>query len=663
MPALIAFPAGKLLFPVLHVIDDVGDALAHSVAQAELAVAAGADGLALCPALALGNALLVSIATAIAEAHPTLPIIINFMCPVADALRDVPSFAHLWTDKGVDSAGMHPHVASSARRADWRGTWLVGFFHKGSGRDFTIPPEALAQRAGAVAGLTDLPITSGPGTGVAPVPAELALLRAALAKAGVNRLANASGITVGNVSQFLPFVDIFLVASGIERESMDPYTVQFFKECGMEPIEVGYLDPTKTRALADAIHAHSCRVGLIGDVQYSSAEDFIQEAGTGQVAWAREPPWGYVFDWPCTRRYKSSLEILRQGIATWNEAQATCGVLLGDLLDKKCALMGDKEQCLATLKGVLGGAAPPMQLHYLFGNGDAQVLKRAGWVVEGFAHPGCTKERLYYSYCPTPGKRLLFLDTYAESVGWAAAAGGGASGGAGGGKLTFTCEPASEAARAAAEKHMEGNRFAGLAWDDPLKWRRYIEAFSEKDPGGASQPYSREELEEAFATQDYNGGISEVQRAWLEGELAAAQARGEAVFVFGHCPAHPFTCKPDGLQWKARSLRTLLQGHSCVQAYIAGHDHDGGYFFEGGVHYLVPPAPLEVSQEGEGDVAFGMLVLHGDGWELEWRGKVPPLKCGTLRGDAGWPSGIRHAYRPREPHAPAPAQGGGGGFT
>jgi hypothetical protein len=144
-------------------------------------------------------------------------------------------------------------------------------------------------------------------------------------------------------------------------------------------------------------------VGLIGDVQYSSAEDFIQEAGTGQVAWAREPPWGYVFDWPCTRRYKSSLEILRQGIATWNEAQATCGVLLGDLLDKKCALMGDKEQCLATLKGVLGGAAPPMQLHYLFGNGDAQVLKRAGWVVEGFAHPGCTKERLYYSYCPTPG--------------------------------------------------------------------------------------------------------------------------------------------------------------------------------------------------------------------------------------------------------------------
>ncbi len=53
---------------------------------------------------------------------------------------------------------------------------------------------------------------------------------------GDHALAVASGITPENVGDFLPYVDAFLVASGIEKR-------------------FGYFDAGKLGALADAIHA------------------------------------------------------------------------------------------------------------------------------------------------------------------------------------------------------------------------------------------------------------------------------------------------------------------------------------------------------------------------------------------------------------------------
>ena len=39
----------------------------------------------------------------------------------------------------------------------------------------------------------------------------------------------------------------------------------------------------------------------------------------------------------------------------------------------------------------------------------------------------------------------------------------------------------------------------------------------------------------------------------------------------------------------------LLQRHVSVQAFIAGHDHDGGYAVDrAGIHHIIPPAPIEV---------------------------------------------------------------------
>jgi predicted TIM-barrel enzyme len=114
-----------------------------------------------------------------------------------------------------------------------------------------IPDERLgAVAAEAAASGVDVVTTSGTQTGTPPTVEKIrrmweglasdriaAAVPAYLARKVVTRhpLAVASGITPKNVRPFLPYVDAFLVASGIESK-------------------FGVFDPARVRALADIIH-------------------------------------------------------------------------------------------------------------------------------------------------------------------------------------------------------------------------------------------------------------------------------------------------------------------------------------------------------------------------------------------------------------------------
>ena len=65
----------------------------------------------------------------------------------------------------------------------------------------------------------------------------------------------ASGVDASNVAEVLPFIDVYLVATGIERTSADEDTINFYRDAQMGvPVDVGHLDAAKVRALADLIH-------------------------------------------------------------------------------------------------------------------------------------------------------------------------------------------------------------------------------------------------------------------------------------------------------------------------------------------------------------------------------------------------------------------------
>ncbi len=104
------------------------------------------------------------------------------------------------------------------------------------------PPisDAWVGRAAVLAaeGGVDVITTSGPATGEPPTIEKIQRMHDALAAAGLleaHPLAIASGITAANAQQFLPYVSVFLVATGIERD-------------------FGAFDPVRVRELADIIH-------------------------------------------------------------------------------------------------------------------------------------------------------------------------------------------------------------------------------------------------------------------------------------------------------------------------------------------------------------------------------------------------------------------------
>ena len=71
-------------------------------------------------------------------------------------------------------------------------------------------------------------------------------------------LAVASGVTVDNVGLILPYIDIFMVSSGIECVSADEKLIQFYREAQLPaPVQVGHLDAAKVAALAASIHGFS----------------------------------------------------------------------------------------------------------------------------------------------------------------------------------------------------------------------------------------------------------------------------------------------------------------------------------------------------------------------------------------------------------------------
>lgn len=142
----------------------------------------------------------------------------------------------VWSDdSGVDSMREDRYIAArdayiAARKSTgWQGLYFGGTAFK---TQREVPQDKLALVAQRAASFMEVVCSSGRGTGVAADVPKVRTLREAIP--GVP-MALASGITPENVDPFLPFVEAYLVATGIEKS-------------------FGVLDPARTKALADKIH-------------------------------------------------------------------------------------------------------------------------------------------------------------------------------------------------------------------------------------------------------------------------------------------------------------------------------------------------------------------------------------------------------------------------
>ena len=130
----------------------------------------------------------------------------------------------VWTDDAsIDEGKEEQPEAESIREAIRESAW-PGLYFGGVAFKYQRPVDDLSRAALLASDYMDVVTTSGPGTGHAASVDKLRAMKEALVG---SPLAVASGVTPENVADFMPFVDVFLVATGISRSftELDPELV------------------------------------------------------------------------------------------------------------------------------------------------------------------------------------------------------------------------------------------------------------------------------------------------------------------------------------------------------------------------------------------------------------------------------------------------------
>jgi hypothetical protein len=221
------FGHARVLLPVIHPIGR-----SEALAAVEVAVAAGVKGVFLINQGLTADGVL-ALTMEVRARHPALWVGINLLgFSPGEVLRwGLEACAGrvdgIWSDdaeilEGTDSQPVAQNFLDARRELDWRGLYFGGVAFK---YQREVPKAKLGLAASTAAGFMDVVCTSGPGTGYAADIAKVIAMREGLGPK--HALALASGVTVDNVGTYLPYVDAYLVGTGIEERLgvLDPEAV------------------------------------------------------------------------------------------------------------------------------------------------------------------------------------------------------------------------------------------------------------------------------------------------------------------------------------------------------------------------------------------------------------------------------------------------------
>ena len=103
------------------------------------------------------------------------------------------------------------------------------------------------------------------------------------------------------------------------------------------------------------------------------------------------------------------------------------------------------------------------------------------------------------------------------------------------------------------------------------------------------------------------GVVSAGQLDWLRSALAQARQAGEKVICFCHFPLLKAAAETHRMA-NPEAVLAELDAAGCVVAWIAGHDHAGGYAMRNGVHHLT----IKGLVEAPGSTAYARFELGTD---------------------------------------------------
>lgn len=214
------FGAAKVALPVIHVEDE-----AQALRNVEIASVAGAHGVFLINHSIAGSELLRIAHSVLAEHDVWVGLNLLDHSP-AHAFGVLPhGVAGYWSDNaGINPGTRNPTAEQSVAsgdldaraRSDFTGLYFGGVAFK-----YQTRPVDLGATTRAATRFMDVITTSGAGTGQA---ADLHKIRTMHEAAGGHPLGIASGVTPDNIDAYLPYIDAFLVATGISKAftELDP---------------------------------------------------------------------------------------------------------------------------------------------------------------------------------------------------------------------------------------------------------------------------------------------------------------------------------------------------------------------------------------------------------------------------------------------------------
>jgi metallophosphoesterase (TIGR03767 family) len=110
-----------------------------------------------------------------------------------------------------------------------------------------------------------------------------------------------------------------------------------------------------------------------------------------------------------------------------------------------------------------------------------------------------------------------------------------------------------------------------------------------------------------------SGNLDEEQFGWLDGQLAAAEARRELVVAFGHHSIRSLNAAGSGVRL-GPDVEALFRRHPGVVAYVAGHEHRNRIEPHGSFWELVTASHIEWPQQSRAielaRLADGTLAIY-----------------------------------------------------
>jgi len=315
--------------------------------------------------------------------------------------------------------------------------------------------------------------------------------------------------------------------------------------------------------------------GAIADIQYADDDDAWDFKKTRQ------------------RRYRHALDSVAAAARVWREEQVKFVLQLGDVIDGRCAKLGQSNTDLQAVLNAFNCTEPvssslslspsppppPPPVFHTIGNHELYNFSR-----EELEQLLQIPQRGYYSVTPVEGWRIVVLDPYDVSI-------------------------------LGHDEH-KANFQTGLQL---LQQHNPNDVFGQVD-----YTAGLEELDKRWVP--YNGAVGHDQLTWLQSELVGAQQQQQRVLVVSHVPLFPHSADDSTILWNYSEVVQVLQEKAgVVVAVFSGHDHKGGYQQDNfGIHYLTMPSPLECEPDA---LAFATVDVCSD--KLVYRGSNPPVRSST----------------------------------